>query len=169
MERCPVCGKRSCLVGDRAAAAHHGWFADVPWWSYDLQPRVWSAILFSVGLRDVRPSFRHSSVPFAQLALGCSNPSPNCSVMTGLMRDVPHHEAAPVRVRYKNVFTPRSFCPSSHFYFSLSFFRFTSSSSLSFLQRITINSDLHLRIIQTLCLHLSRSTPLRKTLTVNLS
>ena len=40
-------------------------------------------------------------------------------------------------------------------------------SSLSFLQLNTINHDLHLRIIQTLCLHLSRSTPLRKTLTVN--
>ena len=37
----------------------------------------------------------------------------------------------------------------------------------SFLQLNTINYDLHLRIIQTLCLHLSHSTPLRKTLTVN--
>ena len=35
-----------------------------------------------------------------------------------------------------------------------------------FLQLNTIN-DLHLRSIQTLCLHLSYSTPLRKTLTVN--
>ena len=46
-------------------------------------------------------------------------------------------------------------------------FHFTSSSSLSFLQLNTINYDLHLRIIQTLRLHLSRATPLRKTLTVN--
>ena len=41
------------------------------------------------------------------------------------------------------------------------------SSSLSFHQLITINYDLHLRIIQTSCLRLSRSTPLRKNLTVN--
>ena len=50
---------------------------------------------------------------------------------------------------------------------SLSFFHFTSSSSLSFHQLITINYDLHLYIVQTLCFHLSRSTPLRTTLTVN--
>ena len=34
-------------------------------------------------------------------------------------------------------------------------------------QLITINHGLHLRLIQTLCLHLSRFTPLRKTLTVD--
>ena len=52
---------------------------------------------------------------------------------------------------------------------SLSFFLFTSLLSLihSFLQLITINYDPHLRIIQTLCLHLYCSTLLRKTLTVN--
>ena len=46
-------------------------------------------------------------------------------------------------------------------------FCFTSSSSLYFLQLNTINYDLHLCIIQKLYLHLSRSTLLRKTLTVN--
>ena len=44
---------------------------------------------------------------------------------------------------------------------------FTSSSSLSFLQLNTINYGLYLCTIHTLYLHLSRSTPLRKTLTVN--
>jgi len=39
----------------------------------------------------------------------------------------------------------------------------TSSSCLSFLQLNTNNYDLPLRIIQTFCLHLSRSSPLRKT------
>ena len=34
-------------------------------------------------------------------------------------------------------------------------------------ERETINYDLHLRIIQTLCLHLSHSTLLHKILTVN--
>ena len=51
---------------------------------------------------------------------------------------------------------------SSSFLFPLHF-----SSSLSILQLNTINYDLHLRIIQTLCLHLSNSTPLNKTLTAN--
>ena len=46
-------------------------------------------------------------------------------------------------------------------------FHFTSSSRLSFPQLNTINYDPHLRIIRTFCLRLSRSTPLRKTLTVN--
>ena len=50
----------------------------------------------------------------------------------------------------------------SRLLFSLSF---TSSSSLSFLQLNTLNYD-HC-IIQTLSLHFNRSTPLRKTLTVN--
>ena len=51
---------------------------------------------------------------------------------------------------------------------SASFFHFTSSSSFPFHQLITVNYyDLYLLIIQTLCLHLSRSTRLRKTLTVN--
>ena len=36
------------------------------------------------------------------------------------------------------------------------------SSSISFHQLITINHGLHLRLIQTMCLHLSRSTLLRK-------
>ena len=36
-----------------------------------------------------------------------------------------------------------------------------------FYQLITINNDLHLRLIQTLCLYSSRSTPLRKTPTVD--
>ena len=39
--------------------------------------------------------------------------------------------------------------------------------SHSFHQLITTNYDLHLLIVQTLCLHSSRSTRLRKTFTVN--
>ena len=41
------------------------------------------------------------------------------------------------------------------------------SSRVSFHQLVAISCDLHLRIIQTLCLHLSCSTPLCKTLTVD--
>lgn len=41
------------------------------------------------------------------------------------------------------------------------------SSNLSFHHLITINHDLYLRLTQTLCLPLSRSTPLHKILTVN--
>jgi len=37
----------------------------------------------------------------------------------------------------------------------------------SFLQLNTIGNDFHLCLIQILCLHFSRSTPLRKTLTIN--
>ena len=59
-----------------------------------------------------------------------------------------------------------SLCILSVLFLSSSF-SFTSSSSLSFLQFNIINHDLHLSLIQTLCLHLSYSTPLRKTLTVN--
>ena len=68
---------------------------------------------------------------------------------------------------HESVFTSLSFFPPSPFSFSLSFFHVTSPSSLSFLQLNTINYDLHLRIIQTLCLRSSCSTPLRKTLTAN--
>ena len=56
----------------------------------------------------------------------------------------------------------------SVFLFRLLFsFYLTFSSSFSFLQLNTVNYGLHLGIIQTLCLHFSRSTSLRKTLTVN--
>ena len=68
------------------------------------------------------------------------------------------------------VFTPLSVSLcflSALFLSSFLFPLFTSSSSLSFLRLNIINYDLHLRIIQTLCLHFSRSTPLRKILTVN--
>jgi len=74
------------------------------------------------------------------------------------------------RASYGNVFTPLSFSlpflpvPSLSSSF---FFHFTSSSCLSFLQLNRNNYDLHLRITQTFCLHLSRSSPLLKTLTVN--
>ena len=71
----------------------------------------------------------------------------------------------------KIVFTPPqavSLCLLPVLSLSSSFsHHFTSSSSLSFLQLNTINYDLHLCIIHTFYLHLSRSTPLRKTFTVN--
>ena len=46
---------------------------------------------------------------------------------------------------------------------------FTSplSSNLSFHQPFTFNYGLHLHLIKTFCLHLSRSTPLRKTFTID--
>ena len=69
---------------------------------------------------------------------------------------------------HENVFTPLSFFPSSPFSLSLSPSFFSLHFLIhSFLQRITINYDPHLRIIQTLCPHLYGSTLLRKTLTVN--
>ena len=54
----------------------------------------------------------------------------------------------------------------------LSFLPLLSLSALlpqvfPFIKLITFGYDLHFLIIQNLCLHLSRSTPLRKTLTVN--
>ena len=85
-----------------------------------------------------------------------------------LMRDVP--ALANAGQAMKLFSHPCLFLFVSFLFLSLSssfLFPFTSSSSLAFLQLNTINYDLHLRIIQTLCLHLSRSTPLRKTLTVN--
>jgi len=73
------------------------------------------------------------------------------------------------RASYENVSTSLSVflsflpVPSPSFSFS---FHFTSSSSLSFLRLGTVNYGLHLRIIRTLCLYSSRSTPLREILTV---
>ena len=68
----------------------------------------------------------------------------------------------------KIVFTPCLFLFVFPSVLSLPFsFHLTSSSSLSFLQLNTINYDPHPRKIQKLCLYLSRSTPLRKALTVN--
>ena len=65
------------------------------------------------------------------------------------------------QVGYEKAFTPLSFFP--YYPFSLFFFL-----PLHFFphQLITISHS-HLRLIQTLCLHLSRFTPLRKTLTVD--
>ena len=88
----------------------------------------------------------------------------------------PHCKAALVRLRtsqcresYTNCFhTHVSLCFLSVFRFRLLLsFYLTFSSSFSFLQLNTINCGLHLRIMQTLCLHFSRPTPLRKTLAVN--
>ena len=70
------------------------------------------------------------------------------------------------RASYEKVFTLLSFFlsyPSSLFFPPLHNF----SQVFLFHQLIAINYGLHLRLIQTLCLHLSRSTPLRKTLTFN--
>ena len=68
------------------------------------------------------------------------------------------------------IFTPMfvSLCFLSVFRFRLLLsFYLTFSSSFSFLQHNTINYGLHLRMMQTFCLHFSRPTPLRKTLTVS--
>ena len=68
-----------------------------------------------------------------------------------------------MRYKLRKLFShPCLFLFVSSFLFLLHFFL-----KPSFLQLNTINHDLHLRIIQVLCLHFSRSTPLRKTLTVN--
>ena len=87
----------------------------------------------------------------------------------------PHHLYAYARVNdaqaMKIVFTllsvSLSFLPVLSLCLS-SFFSFTSLLPQVFPHRLNIiNYDLHLRIIQPLCFHSSRSTPLRKTLTVN--
>ena len=72
------------------------------------------------------------------------------------------------RASYETVFTPSA----SLSFLALSLFLLLPSTSLlslshSFHQLNTINYHPHPRIIQTLYIHLSRSTPLRKTLTVN--
>ena len=71
----------------------------------------------------------------------------------------------------ENAVTPLSFSLCFLFVSSISSSFLSLSTPLPpqvfpFLQLNTIN-DLHLRSIQTFCLHLSYSTPLRKTLTVN--
>ena len=69
----------------------------------------------------------------------------------------------------KRCHTPVCFSLFPFSSFSLVFLslNLTSSSFLSFLQLNTIKYDLSLHIIQIVCLHFSRSTPLGKTLTVN--
>jgi len=69
----------------------------------------------------------------------------------------------------KIVFTPLSvsLCFLSVLSLSSSFLLPLLFFLKSFLQLNTIGDDFHLRLIQILCLHFSRSTPLRKTLTIN--
>jgi len=97
----------------------------------------------------------------------------NHSVWPHLMRDVPALQGRTGTPTHysKDAQAMKSF----HILVFLSFLSFLSllssltqlSSSLSFHQLFTKNHGLHLHLIQTLCLHLSRSTPLRKVLTVN--
>ena len=95
-----------------------------------------------------------------------------------LMRDVPAlegrtgyvHTRERPRKLGKRCHTPVSFSLFPFCFFSLVFLSLSTlllPQVFPFLQLNTNNSDLSLRIIQTLCLHLSRSTPLRKTLTIN--
>ena len=99
---------------------------------------------------------------------GCANAG--CAHSCGRTCDVRTGERT--RKLRKRCHTPASFSLFS-FLFLLSrlpFLFFPSTLLLPyvfpFLQFDTIN-DLHLRSIQTLCLHLSYSTPLRETQTVN--
>ena len=104
-----------------------------------------------------------------------------------LMRDVPMRDVPALVVRTDNVRTrertrklrKRCHTPACFSLFPFCFLSLVLSPSsflsllalllpqvLPFVQLNTIN-DLNLRSIQTLCLHLSYSTPLRKTQTVN--
>ena len=86
----------------------------------------------------------------------------------------PDSKAAVVRVcthevkrKLGQVFIPLFFIPSCPLLASLGSSYSQLSLSLSFHQLIKINHDLYLRLIQTPCLRLNRSTPLGKSLTTH--
>jgi len=56
------------------AGVCRGWPTNPAWWNYDPELRVPSAIPFSVDLRDTARALEQSTVCFAQLGMGCSNP-----------------------------------------------------------------------------------------------
>ena len=70
------------------------------------------------------------------------------------------------RASCEKFFTPLYFLPSCLFFFHTFLPVHNFSKFFSFYQ-VTINHDLHLCLIQTSCLHVSSSTPLWKTLTVD--
>ena len=65
--------------------------------------------------------------------------------------------------------TPLYFSLFPFYFFSLIFFSLSASLLPQVFPLLQLNAinDLHLRLIQTLFLHLSHSTPLHKTLTIN--
>ena len=72
------------------AATCRGWLTDPPWLSYGPELDAPSAIPFSADLRDTPPSFNLFPASFAQLAMGCPNPSFNTAFPYPLLFPLGH-------------------------------------------------------------------------------